>query len=195
MIDAIVDLSHWQTPVDFVALRNSGILAVILKATQGSSWVDATFIQKLLAAHSAGLLLGAYHFADATPPVAQVDNFLTHASGIQFLATDFEANGMGGTVSTAQAAEIVARIHSARGRTPTVYINKYGPSGNDAGLPNSILSRCDLWVAKYTTSAVLRPTDLPPGWTNWRLWQHVDAPLDRSRFNGTADELKTYWDS
>jgi lysozyme len=195
VIDAVVDLSHWQTSVDFVALRNSGVRAVILKVTQGSSWVDATFTQKLLQAHSAGLLLGAYHFADASSPSLQVDHFLTHVSGIQFLATDFEANDMGNTVSTAQAAEIVARIHSARGRTPRVYINKYGPSGDDAGLPNSILSRCDLWLAKYTDAVALRPADLPPGWTRWDLWQHADAPVDRSRFNGTEAELRTWWAS
>ena len=34
--DVVVDLSHWQAPVDFVSAKSAGIAAVILKATQGS---------------------------------------------------------------------------------------------------------------------------------------------------------------
>jgi len=34
--DVVVDLSHWQAPIDFAKARAAGIVAVILKATQGS---------------------------------------------------------------------------------------------------------------------------------------------------------------
>ena len=33
--DVVVDLSHWQAPVDFTQAKAAGITAVILKATQG----------------------------------------------------------------------------------------------------------------------------------------------------------------
>src|SRR6202007_706694 len=40
--DVVIDLSHWQAPVDFLKAKAGGIAAVILKATQGSQWIDAT---------------------------------------------------------------------------------------------------------------------------------------------------------
>ena len=38
--DIVIDLSHWQAPVDFVRAKSAGIAAVILKATQGLYWID-----------------------------------------------------------------------------------------------------------------------------------------------------------
>jgi lysozyme len=202
-IDAIVDLSHWQSgpagpasPIDFAAMRPTGILAVILKATQGSAWVDATFVARCAAASAVGLLVGAYHFADASDPGCQAAHFLTIAGALPRLAIDIEPNGIGDTVSIAQAAELVARIHQASGRLPAVYIGRWGPTGDGAGLPNSVLSRCPLWLPAYGA----HPSP-PAGWENWTLWQYTDAGTapgiggrcDRSRFNGSADDLAAWW--
>lgn len=204
MIDAVVDLSHWQSgpagpgsAIDFAAMRTAGTLAVILKATQGSSWIDATFVARSAAARAAGLLVGAYHFADGSDPAAQAAHFLTIAGILPRLVIDVEPNGMGDTISIAQAAEIVARIHQANGRLPAVYIGRWGPTGDGAGLPNSVLSRCNLWLSAYSSHPIP-----PPGWDTWMLWQYTDAgivpgigsPCDCSRFNGSSDDLAAWWD-
>src|SRR5882672_8063273 len=96
--DVVIDLSHWQAPVDFASAKSAGIVAVILKATQGSYWIDATFAKRFAAASAAGLLVGAYHFLDNSPPEIQVENFLSVAEGCRVLALDAEPNGMGSTV-------------------------------------------------------------------------------------------------
>jgi lysozyme len=204
MLDVIADLSHWQSgpagkAIDFAAMKAAGIAAVLLKATQGSSWIDATFVQRAVAAREAGLLVGAYHFVDASAPLAQANHFLTVAGGISRLAVDIEPNGMGDTVSIAQAAEIVARIQMATARLPLVYIGRDGPSGTGAGLPNSVLSRCPLWLPEYGVSS---PT-LPAGWPTWHLWQHTETgsvpgvagDCDRSYYNGILDGLTAWWSS
>ncbi len=116
--DTIIDLSHWQAPVDFGAVRTGGIVAVILKATQGSGWIDNTFVARSMAALNAGLLVGAYHFADATNPSGQANLFLSVAGMLPVLAIDIEPNGLGDTVSVPQAAEIAARVAMAKGRPP-----------------------------------------------------------------------------
>jgi lysozyme len=203
MIDVIVDLSHWQSgptgpgsAIDFVAMRSAGVLAVILKATQGSAWVDATFVARSAAARAAGLLVGAYHFADGSDPAAQATHFLTIAGALPRLAIDVEPNGMGDTISIAQAAELVARINQASGKLPAIYIGRWGPTGDGTGLPNAVLARCDLWLPAY--GAQPNP---PSGWEAWTLWQYTDAgivpgigsPCDRSRFNGSADDLAAWW--
>jgi GH25 family lysozyme M1 (1,4-beta-N-acetylmuramidase) len=88
--DVVVDLSHWQAPVDFSQAKSAGIIAVILKATQGSDWTDVTFAQRFAGASAAGLLVGAYHFLDDSPPESQVENFLSAAGGCSVLALDAE---------------------------------------------------------------------------------------------------------
>jgi GH25 family lysozyme M1 (1,4-beta-N-acetylmuramidase) len=93
--DVVIDLSHWQAPVDFVRAKSAGIAAVILKATQGLYWIDGTFATRFAAATAAGLLVGAYHFLDNSAPGLQVENFLSVAEGCPLLALDAEANDIG----------------------------------------------------------------------------------------------------
>jgi len=200
--DVVVDLSHWQAPVDFVSAKSAGIAAVILKATQGSHWIDMTFAQRFAAADAAGLLVGAYHFLDNSPPDRQVENFLSVAEGCRVLGLDAEPNGIGGTVTIAQASEAAARLHMATGRAPLVYISRYGPDERGTDLPSVVLSRCPLWLPSYNSRPVC-----PQGWSQWVLWQHTDgsigsdvAPVpgigrcDRSRFAGTVAELRAWWE-
>ena len=202
MIDAIVDLSHWQSgprgaAIDFRAVRASGVAAVILKATQGSSWTDSTFVERRAAAETVGLWVGAYHFADASDPAAQAAHFLSLAGEVPRLAVDIEANAISNdSVSVEQAAELVARIHQASGKLPAVYMGRWGPDGSGSGLPNSVLARCPLWLPEYGNNP------LPPaGWDSWTIWQYTAAgtvagiagSCDRNRFNGTADDLAVWW--
>jgi lysozyme len=199
--DVVIDLSHWQSPVDFVQAKSSGIAAVILKATQGSHWVDATFAERFAAATAAGLLVGAYHFLDNSAPEVQVENFLSIAANCSVMALDAESNDIGGTVTVAQTAEAAARLQMATGHTPLIYINRYGPDGQGTGLPNGVLSRCPLWLPSYNTRPVC-----PSGWSKWALWQHTDGSVgsdvvpvtgigrcDRSKFAGTPLELAAWW--
>jgi lysozyme len=170
VIDAVADFSHWTASIDFPKIKSAGIAAVLLKATQGSSWIDATFVGRVAAAQAAGLMVGAYHFADATDPATQVSHFLSIGGSLSVLAIDSEANGIGGTVSVAQTAELAARLQMATGRLPLVYMGRWGPSENGAGLPNSVLARCPLWLPEYGT------TPIPPaGWTEWLFWQYTET--------------------
>jgi lysozyme len=199
--DVVVDLSHWQAPVDFAQAKSAGIVAVILKATQGSNWIDVTFKVRYAAASAAGLLVGAYHFLDNSAPEVQCENFLTVAEGCPVLALDAEPNEIGDTVTVAQTAEVAARLHMATGKAPLVYIGRYGPDDRGTGFPNNVLSRCPLWLPAYNSRPVC-----PPGWSKWTFWQHTDGNVgtdvasvagigrcDRSRFAGTVAELIKWW--
>jgi lysozyme len=184
------DFSHWQTSVDFVALKAAGVAAVFLKATQGEGWIDQTFTQRCVEAHAAGLLYGAYHFCDDSPPAMQTAHFLAVAAGCTpVLALDVEWNESD-TVSIKQAAEMVARIQMATRRVPVIYMGQYGPNKDGTGLPNSVLSRCPLWIPNDTATS---EPPLPPGWSNWTFWQYADEPHDKDRFNGSLAELEAFW--
>jgi GH25 family lysozyme M1 (1,4-beta-N-acetylmuramidase) len=73
--DVVIDLSHWQGPVDFARAKSAGIAAVILKAAQGSDWIDATFAPRFATVLPRGFLVGAYHFLDDSEPALQVAKF------------------------------------------------------------------------------------------------------------------------
>jgi lysozyme len=62
------------------------------------------------------------------------------------------------------------------------------------------LAACPLWVPEYTSAA--EPSAIPPQvWKAWTLWQYTESgsvdgvtgDVDRSRFNGTAEELAAWW--
>lgn len=193
----VLDLSHWQSVTDWQPVRAAGIAGVILKATQGSGWTDPTFLSRALAAKAAGLLVGAYHFLDATNPSAQATHFLSTAGSLPLLALDIEENGLStGTVTVEQAAEVAMMIAARRGRAPLIYIGRSGPDGRGTGLPNPVLARCALWLPCYGN----RPA-LPSGWSSFALWQYTDeshvpgiaGPVDRSRWTGSEDELRAWW--
>lgn len=196
-LDAIIDLSHWQNSVDFRAVKVGGVEAVILKATQGISWVDPRFIERVHLAQAAGLLVGAYHFCDASPSAIQVSHFMSVANSLRVLAIDIEANDLpGDTVSIAQAAEIAARLQAAHGRAPLIYIGRYGPDGTGKGLPNSVLMRCPLWLPQYNSAT---PTE-PAGWGSCLFWQHTNngptlgvGHCDRTSFAGDLASLHRWW--
>jgi len=195
-LDAVVDLSHWQAKVDFVAMKAGGVAAVILKATQGVSWVDKTFVQRYHEATAAGLLVGAYHFIDASDPAQQVEHFLALANCAPRLAVDIEPNGMAGTATIEQAATFIAMLHSAVGKLPLVYVGRYGVDGKGTGLPNSVLMQCPLWLPEYGEWPIL-----PLNWKTFTLWQYTETgaasgvvgSCDRSRYNGTLEQLTTWW--
>jgi lysozyme len=197
--DVVIDLSHWENvSQDFVTTAASGIVAVILKATQGTDFVDQTFLTRVAEAKAAGLLVGAYHFLDGTSPAAQIAHFLTVAVSegkVSWLALDWESYPSS-QASTMQAATAASTLQTLTGTWPVIYMGRYMLSS-----PNTTLSQCPLWLAEYGTQPIC-----PPGFSQWQLWQHTDGQVgsgvvpvpgigacDRSKFAGTVDELKAWW--
>ncbi len=76
-----VDLSHWQGSGGMAqgrwdALKSCGVRFAIMKATQGTSFVDDAFAVNLRRAKARGFEVGAYHFLQHGSPVAQARHFL-----------------------------------------------------------------------------------------------------------------------
>jgi lysozyme len=199
MSDVVFDISHYENvSQDFVTTAQAGIAAVILKATQGTGFVDPTFLPRVAEARAAGLLVGAYHFLDGGSPAEQVAHFLTVAVSegmVNWLALDWEPYPAS-QANVMQAATAVASVQAATGKWPILYTIRSMLSA-----PNKTLSNCPLWLAEYGTRPIC-----PPGFTAWRLWQHTDGqvgsavvpvpgigPCDRSKFAGTVDQLRTWW--
>jgi lysozyme len=201
-LNAIVDISHHNDPVDFAKLKAAGILGVIHKATQGVTGGDPTYPAHRAAAQAAGLLWGAYHFGTDSDGVQQAVSFLEAVGdpAKTLLVLDFESNPTGPSMSLEEARAFVTHVKEATGRYPGFY------SGHDIKQAlgtntDPILSNCWFWLAQYGPTPVV-----PPNWSTWTLWQYTDGALgpdpkeipgvgrlDRDVFNGTADELRAFW--
>jgi lysozyme len=186
--NCVVNVSHYD-PMrpDFGRMKQEGIIGVIHEATYPRFDRDARYRDRQYGATRAGLLWGAYHFADATDPIRQADHFLRVVStawaeadsqarpGGVLLVLDFEKNGHypGGTMRVDQAAAFVERIRERTGKYPGVYSGEYrvqqvlnGPRVTAS--QRRSLANCWLWVANYHAE----PRAVAP-WSNWRLWQYT----------------------
>ncbi len=203
MIDAVIDVSHFDGSPDWDQVRSAGILGVIHKATQGKTYVDPTFAAARQAVPSAGFLWGAYHFGTGDEPGKDQANFFleTVQPDAQTICTlDFETNPSGTQMTLAEALDWINTVQQATGRWPVIYGGKSLLFTDIASTPEPTLAQCPLWIAQYTTAAA--PSNIPPQvWPTWALWQYtetgtvagISVDVDRERFNGTADELTAWW--
>lgn len=217
MIDSIIDLSHWNGPnVDLAtAARDGGIIGVIQKASEGTLGIDDTYVRNRGKARTAGLLWGAYHYGTREDGTKQADHFIRTANlqDGELAVLDFEESFENKTVdgkkvqvpipsmTLEQARAFVNYVHDKTGRLPVLYGGEYlrRMLGSQT---DSVLGSCALWIAAYVRQPVI-----PPNWRVWTLWQWTDGvqgvnPVrtpgvttncDRSRFEGTADELRAFW--
>jgi len=186
--NSVVNLSHYDLMrVDFDLMRKQGIVGVIHEASYPPFVRDAKYGGRQNAATRAGLLWGAYHFANASNPIRQADHFfnVVESSWRQadpasrpnevLLVLDFEKNGHypGGTMRVDQAIQFIERIHERTGKYPGLYSGEYRIRDvlNSPRVTNeqkSILRRCWLWVANYH----YQPRVVLP-WGNWTMWQYT----------------------
>lgn len=222
-LDAVIDLSRFVTVSNFRQVRQSGILGVIHRASEGGDYADMACAVRRPQAEAAGLLWGTYHFGTGQMSGARQAAFflsMSRPGPRTLLALDLEANenNPSNSMTLEQAEEFVRAVADATGRLPVVYVHPTWANGDPlpvSGLsfgaritPDSILARCGLWVADYHDSP-----ELPLAWaaTGWRLWQYAGdesasrpaynqttivqgvSHCDRNLFNGDATTLDRFW--
>ena len=179
-------MSHYDLiRPDFAGMAREGVAGVIHEATFPYLKQDPRYFERQRAALEAGLLWGAYHFGDATNPIAQADHFLDAVRTVRLddpakprpgvlLVLDFEKNGHypGGSMSVAQAVAFVERIKERTGKYPGLYGSEnrlrqmlYGRGVTSAH--RQILTNCWLWIANYHAE----PRNTAP-WSAWYMWQY-----------------------
>src|SRR5262249_45925231 len=132
----VVNLSHYDMMrTDFAPMKREGITGVIHEATYPSFVRDAKYFERQQAATSAGLLWGAYHYANASDPVRQADHFLSSVASawsqvgsatrgpVVLLVLEFEKNGHypASTMRVDQTAAFGGRFRERTGVYPGIY--------------------------------------------------------------------------
>ncbi|KAF2201321.1 N,O-diacetylmuramidase [Delitschia confertaspora ATCC 74209] len=195
------DISHYQGTVNFKGAYSSGARFVIIKATEGTSYKDPNFSTNYAGATSAGLIRGAYHFAQPASSSGSAQATYFHSNGGGWSGDGITLPGMldieYGSTSTcyglSQSAmvswitDFVNKYHSLSGRYPMIYTT------NDwwvtcTGNSKAFSSTCPLVLARYSSSV----GTIPGGWAYQTIWQFNDAYSyggDSDTFNGNLASL------
>jgi lysozyme len=202
VIDSIIDTYHGNS-INLGAIKKSGVVAIIHKASQGTRLRDPAYAKRRDAAKAAGFLWGAYHFSTGDDVVDQAHNFLEAAApgDDDLIALDWEPSD-GPVMTLQQARDFVQVLRNETGRWPVIY-GGHLLRESVGHLQDPTLSNCPLWYARYASLPVGIPTQI---WATYTLWQYTDgvdgskprstpgcSGADRNRFNGSTDELREAW--
>jgi len=161
-----VDVSAYQAEQFPVA----GKSFAIIKATEGTGYVNPRLAAQTAWARQHGLSVGFYHFGHAGNVTAQVDYFLAHANAKPGDHLWFDWESTGGThPSTAEKDQWIRLCKSkATGHKVGLYCNTSFWKSVDT----TSYAGDGLWIADYTTPGKARVTD------KWVVQQYTDSPLD-----------------
>lgn len=172
-MDYGVDVSHYNAIADANAARGNGITFAWCKATEGTTYVDPTFANKVKQLKAAGIVVGAYHFLRAGDVAAQARRFREVAgdagclnAGALLPMADMEASDVRGTANT-----VVARFYDAVGVSP---LDVYG----NLDWWRNVLAPAQ-WGARSILGHIARYNGDPgnPGWSypGLALHQHTSS--------------------
>lgn len=196
------DVSSYQHPdgqtVDWQAAAGSGQTFAIVKASEGTGYVNSYFQGDRAAAAAAGLLVTGYHFGHpGYDAVSQADLFASTlgsmAAGSLPPVLDLEVtDGQSPPAMIAWTHAFLDRLQADTGRLPMIYTGPYFWDSAMAGTTE--FTKYPLWEASYTSAPA---PQVFGGWPTYSLWQYTDnqtipgisGGVDQSVFRGTATTL------
>lgn len=204
-----IDVSGSQGTINWTQVKAAGYVFAWAKATEGITFTDASYSTNAVNGVSAGLYMGAYHFArpDNNPTtanaVSEANNFLssaqTHISTCELTPIlDYEVSpSLTWAQQTAWIQTWMNTVQAATGIVPILYT-----SGSIASsLGSSLASYCKLWIADPDGSSTIAPGASYLGvWNpNWAFKQYswtgtvpgISGNVDMDVFNGTLVGLKS----
>lgn len=196
-----IDVSHWQGNIDWASVRQDNIQFAFIKATEGTTFVDNRYATNRAGAEAAGVLAGAYHFAQpgggTADAIAEADHYI-HTAGLagrhMLPVLDLEEdNGLSTRALRRWARAWLARVEERLGVKSIIYTS---PAFWHDHMGDSTWFAQDghrLWIAHYTSD----PAPLVPAsnWAGkgWTIWQHsnrgsvdgIAGDVDLDRYVGT----------
>lgn len=188
-----IDISHHNGHIDFGRVAADSVDFVIIKATEGVSFVDSTLLRNYNGARAAGLRTGFYHFFRFNHGgVRQGRHFLNTVDTLYTdmpLVLDFERAHNPETdyyLVVGRLRDMVGYLRR-RGRRIMVYCNNQDYERYIRGNFDDL----DLWLASGR---------LPDNDDRRHLWQHshngrvdgISTPVDINTFNGSRTDFEQW---
>lgn len=196
-----IDIARYQKSINLALVPCD---FVIVKATQGISYVSPTFKAQIEQASLLGKLIGVYHYAGGGGAVPEAKHFLNTVRdyiGKAILVLDWEGDQNPNFKNHAYAEEFLKTVKKETGITPFIYMSK------------SVCRQYDwnpafpLWCAQYKNQEPTSYQDNPwtdkKGFGNWSscvILQYTSkgrlpnyhANLDLDKAYCTADQWMQY---
>ena len=187
-----IDISNWQAGLN---LWNLDIDFIIMKATEGTGFVDAYCDEWMNQAKERGIKRGFYHYAKSDSPYDEARFFVDNCRnyfGDAIPILDIEDNAIGDWGMFADA--FCHEVRDLTGVAPMVYCSA-SQLYRFAGY--SLVDFCGLWVAGYPVSASWWvdepcPYDVSP-WPFAAIWQFTSS-LILEGYGGNLDGNISYMD-
>lgn len=166
-------------------IRDSHVQGVIVKATQGTSYVNPRCNHQYELAGQLGKLRGLYHYAGGGNPEAEAQYFINNIKnyvGKAVLILDWESYQNASWGNTSWARRFVDEVHRLTGVWCLIYVQE-----SALWQVANCAKDCGVWVAKYASM----------NWNSWTLpdmsvssgafacltgWQFTGGDMDRSIF-------------
>jgi hypothetical protein len=179
-----IDVSDYQG----TGFSTSGLSFVIVKATEGRSYVNPKQSAQAKRARDAGLVVGFYHFLWPGNIQAQAEYFVEKcaSTGHDLLFVDWETTSSGTHASGAEKDQFIRAVQKLRGSSHRVglYCNRNFWVSHDT----TSFAGDALWIADYNG----KPGS--PGITaHWLFHQYTSSPIDTNvaRFDSLS-ALRTW---
>ncbi|TSE00780.1 glycoside hydrolase [Skermania sp. ID1734] len=200
------DVSSYQHPdggpINWAAAKAGGVNFALVKATEGTDYVNPHFHEDTAAMRAAGVLRGAYHFPrfDENPEQQALfyvkEVFSENALGSLPPILDVERdNGQPPSVIINWMHRWLTEVQLLTGRNPIIYAcpGFWRSSVADSAEFHSY----PLWVADWNGGPA---PDVPGGWPGWVFWQTTDhanipgigVPVDRNVYNPAFGPLEIW---
>lgn len=186
MIEGI-DISHHNAKAVYSnKIDMNSYKFVIMKATEGSDFVDSEF-RNYNDRLNDNIIRGYYHFArpDKNPnPFTEAYHFMKTIGTLgenALLVLDWEGKALKYPITWALLW--LKHIEQYYGKKPLLYCSESYVKHTKIILNNDN----GLWVAKYGKKT---PNVKP--YRHYALWQYSSTPFDKNIFNGTEQQLRKY---
>lgn len=178
-----IDISMHNGTVDFNKVKEAGISAVYIKATEGVSYVDPSYKTYLNGIKNTGLLYGMYHFmSEKTSPTQQAIDFYNAIKDTGYTlipCLDIESNTLGRTATeiTDRCLEFLNKFYELTKQECVIYTGGY--FGRD--MLDSRIKGYKAWIAHYGVS-----TPMKTGFSNVVGHQYTEEGSVKG-INGNVD--------
>lgn len=177
----VVDEASWQEGIDNTILDCD---AIIVKATQGTGYINSICDSLYQAAKSAGKLLGVYHYASGGNATAEADFFLDNIQGYigeAMLVLDWESEQNAQWGNPYWCKEFCDRVYARTGINPVVYVQ------NSAVDQVANLTDNGLWIAQYADNTPMGWVDTP--WNTISVRHIMHQYTSKGRIYGWNKDL------
>lgn len=183
-----IDISKWQGDINLSAVPCD---FVIIKATQGTSYVNKYFDSKFNQAQALGKALGIYHYAEGRDANAEADFFCSTIgdkknNAILFLDWEGQDNKSFGVNDSTWVSAFINRVRALTGKDCYVYTSK-------SVLPRFSGISTKFWVAQYANYKPTGYQDTP--WNEGAydcIIRQYSSCGRLSGYNGNLDLNKFY---